>query len=158
MDMERKLHVDETQAVCGRSISYLYRRSGAYFTQQFKDLDLSAAQSIVLVGIYRYDGLNQRTLADMISMTPGVVSRTLRELEDKGYVEKERDEANRRNYLLHLTPAGMELTETSLRIQGAYWDALLQGLSPEEIATLNALLQRVELRASTLSAEELLGE
>lgn len=153
MKQALRLHLDENPAVCGRSISYLHRRSSAYFTTRMKELGLLESQSILLTGIYRYDGLNQRTLADMISMTPGVVSRTLRELEDLGYIEKERDENNRRNYLLHLTPAGLELTEKSLRIQGGYWDALLQDLPPEEIAIMNSLLQRMELRASALSQD-----
>lgn len=137
----------------GSSISFLYRSSSAYFSQKFKEFGLSGAQSIVLVAIYRYDGLNQRTLADIIAMTPGVVSRTLRELEDSGYIEKERDETNRRNYLLHLTPSGLEMTEKSLKVQGEYWSGLIKVISPEETVTLNRLLRQIETKARELSKD-----
>ena len=144
-DIEHQL--DEDPAVCGRSISYLYRRSGAYFSVALKKLGLTTAQSIVLIGVYRYDGINQRALGDVISMTPGVVSRTLRELEDKDYVTKERDETNRRNYLLHVTPKGRELAEADLQLQERYWHALLCDLTPQEIGILNSALIKMGRRS-----------
>lgn len=110
----------------------------------FKELNLSGNQSIVLIGIYRNEGSNQRALADTIAMAPGVMSRVLRDLEDIGYVEKRRDEENRRNYLLYLTPKGTAVAEQSLQLQKNYWEHLLQELTEEEKVTLNVLLKKLE--------------
>lgn len=147
MSKNKKILLGEDPAECGRYISYLYRKSGTYFTSEFKKIGLSSAQSIVLIGIYRYEGINQQALAETISMMPGVASRVLRELEDKDYVKKVRNEENRRNYNLYLTPKGLEITEYSLTLQGKYWNRLLQGISPEEIIVLNTLLQKMERQA-----------
>ncbi len=100
---------------CGWYISYLYRKSLSQMATAFKSIGFSGNQSVVLVGVYRNEGINQRTLADTIAMAPGVMSRVLRDLEDAGYVEKRRDEENRRNYLLYLTPAGTAAAEQSSR-------------------------------------------
>lgn len=113
-----------------------------------KELDLAPSQSMMLVGIYRNEGFNQQTLCKLISVLPSVASRALRELEDKGCIRKERDEQNRRNYNLYLTPAGRELAEKSLMMQEKYWNSLLAGFTPEEVAMLNQLLSRMEHRAS----------
>ena len=108
MNYDLKLHWQEDPAVCGWFISYLYRNSAVQMAAVSKELTLSHAQSIVLVGIYRREGINQRALADKIAMAPGVISRILRDLEDRGYVIKQRDEDNRRNFprkrLEFLTP------------------------------------------------------
>ena len=139
---------DGAPAVCGWYISYLYRSSSAYLSLELKKLDLSPSQSMMLVGIYRNEGVNQQTLCELISALPSVASRALRELEDKGYIVKERDEQNRRNYNLYLTPAGRELAEQSLMVQEKYWNGLLTDFTQEEISVLNQLLARMERHAS----------
>ena len=154
MNYDLKLHWQEDPAVCGWFISYLYRNSAVQMAAVSKELTLSHAQSIVLVGIYRREGINQRALADKIDMAPGVISRILRDLEDRGYVIKQRDEDNRRNYNLHLTPLGEKLAEKSLEIQRNYWNKLLECFSQEEIGILNALLRKMSQHASTISLEE----
>lgn len=131
-------------AICGWYISYIYRKSGAFFTSQLKMFDLSAMQSIVLTGIYRHQGINQRALGELVAVAPSVISRVLRELEDKGCILKERDESNRRNYNLYLTPVGEELVKKSSEIQKAYWGSLLEDFSPQEIETLNHMLSKIE--------------
>lgn len=146
--MREPFGLDTSPAICGWYISYLYRKSGAYFSAELKKIGLSSTQSIVLIGIYRREGINQSALGESISILPSVGTRVLRELEDRGYLTKERDEQNRRNYNLHLTPVGRELAEQSLRIQQVYWEKLLEEFSPEEADTLNRLLARMETRAS----------
>lgn len=151
MDQDLKTQWKQQAPVCGWYISYLYRKSGTHISTALKDMKLSGNQSIVLVGIYRNEGINQRTLADAIAMAPGVMSRVLRDLEDAGYVEKRRDEQNRRNYLLYLTPAGTEAAEKSLLIQGSYWEYLLQDLTAEEKTILNSLLAKIERCAGQIA-------
>ena len=154
MERPSKANWKNHKAACGWYISYLYRKSFSDLGAAFKSMELSANQSIVLVGIYRNEGINQRTLADFIAMAPGVMSRVLRELEDSGYIEKRRDERNRRNYMLYLTPAGEETAARSLQLQQGYWDYLLQDISTEETAALNRLLEKMELRAVQAAGAE----
>lgn len=135
-------------AVCGWYISHLYRCSGARLTSELKELELSPSQSIMLAGIYRNEGINQQALCELISVLPSVASRSLRELEEKGCVAKERDKRNRRNYNLHLTDKGRDLAEKSLLKQEAYWNSLLTELTPEEVTELNRLLARLDRRAA----------
>lgn len=153
MNDDLKLHWQEDSAVCGWFISYLYRKSSTQMAAVSRDLDLSLAQSIVLVGIYRREGVNQRTLADAIAMAPGVISRVLRDLEDRGCITKQRDEQNRRNYNLYLTPTGEALAEKSLLIQHDYWNKLLECFTHEEVGILNTLLNKMTQHANTISEE-----
>lgn len=141
--MEEKDLTTESIGICGQYISYLYRRSGADLAVELKTLDLSMAQSIVLMGIFRYEGNNQKAVADALAMETSVLSRVLRELEKKGCVYKERDEENRRNYNLYLTPEGKGMAEKSRYIQEKYWKWISGGLSEAEIRTLGSLLKKM---------------
>ena len=91
MDQGLKMQWKQLAPACGWYISYLYRKSLSQMATAFKSIGFSGNQSVVLVGVYRNEGINQRTLADTIAMAPGVMSRVLRDLEDAGYVEKRRD-------------------------------------------------------------------
>ena len=153
MNDDLRLRWQENSAVCGWFISYLYRKSSTQMAAVSRDLDLSMAQSIVLVGIYRREGVNQRTLADAIAMAPGVISRVLRDLEDRGCITKQRDGQNRRNYNLYLTPTGEVLAEKSLLIQRDYWDKLLECFTHEEVEILNTLLNKMTHYANVISEE-----
>lgn len=133
----------ESISVCGQYISYLYRRSGADLAAELKTVGLSVAQSIVLMGIFRYEGNNQKAIAGVLAMETSVISRVLRELERQGCVCKQRDEENRRNYNLYLTPQGKALAEKSREIQEEYWRQLSGGLSEEEVAALGKLLKKM---------------
>lgn len=141
--------LDDQPQVCGKYISYIYRKSGTHLTMELKELGLSTMQSILLCGIYRYEGLNQRTLAQQIAMDTGVASRILRELELAGYIEKKIDEKNRRNLNVFLTDAGRIVAEKGLAIQGDYWGTLIEPFTPEEITTLNSLLLKMENSINT---------
>jgi DNA-binding MarR family transcriptional regulator len=142
---------------CGWYISYLYRKSSSQMFTVLKDIGLSINQSIVLVGVYRNPGSNQVSLANEIAMTPGVMSRVLRELEDAGYIEKRRDEDNRRNYLLYLTEQGSKAASESLNRQADYWMKIMRTFTPEEMQELNHLLERMEKNIDDEPAAESAG-
>lgn len=145
-----KMQLEGNPAECGRYLSYLYRRSGTQFSQFLKPYGFSATQSILLIGVYRHEGTNQQSLADQISMDTGVASRVLRELEDGGYIEKKRNEQNRRNYNIFLTDKGREMAECSLSMQLDYWTKLIQDFPPDEVAILNSLLEKMDARSREL--------
>ena len=61
---------------CGWYISYLYRKSGTQISAALKDMNLSGNQSVVLVGIYRNEGSNQRARSH-VSGSAGLGGRRL---------------------------------------------------------------------------------
>lgn len=142
--MDEKFMMEGTRAECGRYISYIYRKSCTEFLSCLKPESISQMQSVLLSGIYRYEGINQNTLAKKISVDTGAASRVLRELEDKGYIKKNRDEKNRKSFNLFLTSEGRKVAEESLAMQREYWLKLLQGFSEQEVETLNRLLLQME--------------
>ena len=62
-----------------------------------------------LIEIHNRKDLSQDDLAGIFGQSKGAIAKSLRKLEDKGYVERQIDEANRRKYILKTTPKGEEM-------------------------------------------------
>lgn len=62
-----------------------------------------------LIAIHNMKNLSQDDLADIFGQSKGTIAKALRKLEDKGYVEREIDDNNRRKYILKTTEKGEEL-------------------------------------------------
>ncbi len=62
-----------------------------------------------LMKIYDFENLSQDDLANLYGQSKGTVAKSLKKLEDEGYIEREADPENRRKYILKTTQKGNEL-------------------------------------------------
>jgi MarR family transcriptional regulator, temperature-dependent positive regulator of motility len=88
-------------------------------------------------------GLQQQQLCEALWLDPNNCVLLLNELEDMGYVERRRDQADRRRHVVAITDEGRVALERAERAQEEIGDELLSALSDEERETLRSLLSRV---------------
>jgi len=69
----------------------------------------------------------------------GVVDR----LEEKGLVERQRDPKDRRSVVVILTKKGESLLSQIKAERNRTLQEILKGLSPEEVASLNSILEKL---------------
>ncbi len=89
-------------------------------------------------GFCRMGPLAISALQSLPSMT-GVVDR----LEEKGLVERQRDPKDRRSVVVILTEKGESLLSQIKAERNRTLQEILKGLSPEEIASLNSILEKL---------------
>jgi len=82
----------------------------------------------------------QGEIADVLGYDRGQLVGILDELEEKGYVERRRDRADRRRHLVSLTPAGEAVLRELRAIMKQVQKEFLAPLSSDEQQTLHALL------------------
>ena len=80
------------------------------------------------------------------------VSRAVKALVEKSLLQRKTDNQDRRCRRLQLTPQGQAVFNDIIPRAQAYETALLEALSKKEIESLNALLDTLKKRATTLSA------
>jgi MarR family transcriptional regulator, transcriptional regulator for hemolysin len=85
----------------------------------------------------------QRVLAASLGIEGPTLTRHLDRLEELGLIHRNRDGADRRYALVELTPAGRVLCHQLDTIARTANDELLSGFSPDEIAQLTSMLQRL---------------
>ncbi len=78
----------------------LYRR---FFNRQVKNMGLTAAQWEVLSYIYRWQGLTQTELADLLATGKSPLGKKLDSLEAKGMVKRKSDKNDRRVKRIYMT-------------------------------------------------------
>jgi len=81
-------------------------------------------------------------LAQGLGISQGWASRVVDELERAGYVERERDPADRRVVRVRLTPMAVERVERAYRWRGGAVEAALTGMEPQERAAVAVFLRR----------------
>jgi DNA-binding MarR family transcriptional regulator len=81
-------------------------------------------------------------LARGLGISQGWASRVVDELERAGYVERERDPADRRVVRVRLTPMAVERVERANRWQGGAVEAALAGMESGERAAVTVFLRR----------------
>jgi DNA-binding MarR family transcriptional regulator len=83
----------------------------------------------------------------------GAFTRVLDQLEERGFIRRERSETDRRVVLLCLTAEGRRVVESLLPIVVERLNAALQDFSAAEVATLAKLLRRLTARLENPQAE-----
>jgi DNA-binding MarR family transcriptional regulator len=118
----------------------LNRRVNSRATPQLLGVNLKQAAMLAML---RDNGaLPQQELCDRMGMTQNTVVTWLNELEELGFVERQRDPEDRRKHNVALTDKGataLERAETELR---RLEDEALAGLSADERAQLRKLLAK----------------
>ena len=107
-------------------------------------LGATKAQWRVLAYLKRKgDGARQIDIAEAMDVEPITLCRMIDRLEEAGLAERRRDEADRRAWRIHLTPAAAPVLRKLEEMGRAFNADMLSGLSEAERATLLRLLGRL---------------
>jgi DNA-binding MarR family transcriptional regulator len=106
-------------------------------------LGLHVGQEMVLLELWKEDGLKGGELAERLGVEPPTITRMLRRMERCGFVERRPDPADARSFRVHLTDKGRALEGPVTRIWEEVEEKTLQDISPEETLVLRRLLARV---------------
>ncbi len=130
----------DTIGVLVSDVTRLLRRR---FDAKARSIGVSRAQWRVLIVLARAEGINQVGLAERLDVETITVGRMVDRLEEAGLVERRADPADRRAWRLFLTPRAhpilIELQAVAVSVRAE----MLAGLSDDEEAALQSLLQRL---------------
>lgn len=82
-------------------------------------------------------------LAKKTMVLPSAISRTLKRLEEKGYVERTVNKNDRRNTYVEITDRGREVAQEVREIMRDYGEAVLSKLDEEELSMLISYLNNI---------------
>jgi DNA-binding MarR family transcriptional regulator len=106
-------------------------------------LDLTSSQFIVVIGAMRGRARTVSEFCQFAGIDAGPMSRLLDRLEAKGIIQRVRDDLDRRQVNVELTPKGSALYPQIMEIITRVYGRFLEGFSPTEAAQLQVLLQRL---------------
>jgi DNA-binding MarR family transcriptional regulator len=124
-------------------LTQLGTHAAARFAEQVGMLDLTPPEAGVLGLLRGRPGISQQQLADVLGMIPSRVVPLVDGLEGAGYVERVRDDTDRRRNSLQLTARGKRAVEAIGRVGRQHEHDITRALSAAEREQLFGLLRRI---------------
>jgi MarR family transcriptional regulator, lower aerobic nicotinate degradation pathway regulator len=127
--------------------AYLLARVGrtqsVRFAERVQSIGLRPKHFAILNAIALADGASQQEIGGRMGLDPSGLVGAIDELERMGLVERRRDEADRRRYVLGLSDEGTATLRRGRRVVAESARELLAALDDDEVDTLVDLLGRV---------------
>ena len=118
-----------------------------YVDQRAREHGTTRAQWGVLARLRRQEGLNQAALAEQMDLQPISLARLLDRLQHQGLIERRENPADRRAYLLYLSPTGRRLVDDLDEVRGTIAHELLGPVGDDAILsaldTLGAIREQI---------------
>jgi len=127
---------------------WLYRSHihvSAALRQAFQDAgyDLTPEQWAVLLGLREEEGLNQSQLGEKTSKDRHNITRILKQLNKRGYIEKLHDKTDKRAFHVYLSPAGRSILKKLNPIALTHRDRVCNGFSKDDLLKIRNYLGHI---------------
>ncbi len=125
-------------------LMYNISQNGIKFARSKSKELTNLRDSYYLLKIYYSEiELSQEDFCNIFCQSKGTVAKTLRKLEDKGYIERIINKDNRRKYILKLTKKGEEVIPV-LKREADYWhnSVGLAKISDESMAVIRDVTRK----------------
>lgn len=129
----------------GKLISLISRKNQKYLSKALKAYQLgSGGQHSFLKAIISHPGVNQDQLTVDLKFDKATTARSVKQLEEAGYIVRKVDEKDRRSHRLYPTQKGLSFGPTLQTILEAANERLTSSLSEVERDQLISLLQKID--------------
>ncbi len=116
-----------------------------------RDHDVSVTEWRVIVVLGRFPGSTASEVVERTAMDKVAISRAVHSLIEKGLLQRQTDQSDRRRMRLFLTRVrGRKLLESVVPLAAAYETELLGAITASERHELHALLDKLQRSAETL--------
>ena len=127
----------------GLLLARLGQEATARFRRSVRPLNLGAQQFIVLKQLQVFGSCSQGELADALGIDYSNLASVTGQLYGRGLIERDRDPADRRRYVVQLTAEGVQLLADADNAIKAGEEDMLQSLEDSEREQLWELLRRM---------------
>lgn len=130
-----------------REIGTISRSITTIDEKEFKSLNLSKSQNLYLVRIFEHPGIIQEKLAEVLSVERSTTAKSVKKLVEYGFIEKRKEEDNKKEFKLYCTEKGKEIYEILRKNEEYLTQLTTEGLNEIEKEELLSLL--IKMRKNT---------
>jgi DNA-binding MarR family transcriptional regulator len=135
--------MEELEELIGCLLARLDRGRRRYLASALEGAGLRGPMHRYLLLLETNPGASQEFLAESLQMEKGNNARFAKELEDLGYIKREPDQSNRRQYKICLTEKGDSILPRIKSALSEWNKAASKGLSQHEQESLAGLLRKM---------------
>jgi DNA-binding MarR family transcriptional regulator len=124
-----------------RYIGRLEKFRRQFLNNRLQAYKLKGSMFLMLLYLDKNPGSSQDSLVDFVGIDKSGIARKCRKMDDLGYISREQDEKNRRQYNLYLTDSGRELIPVIRELLSEWSDGITAGMGIREKKELVRLLE-----------------
>ena len=121
-------------------VSIIYREHAKYINEIVKEDDLSFGLHPLLIKIYRNEGISQEQLAHDFHLNESTITRNLKKLEEKGFVERIKD---KRKKIIKVTAKGKKTAKKIMDYDEEWDEKIKESLTDEEYDNFLETLRKI---------------
>ena len=133
----------EIQDIVGRFM-YLNKTAHEMLCTKTNECMLSPQQFYLLNIIHENDNLNQKIIAEKMRITPATLSVRINRLEKAGFLIRQIDKNDKRNFVLKTTPLGDELIKNSHQFIKRNISLMFEGVTKKELDSLKSCFEMIQ--------------
>ncbi|WP_096401816.1 MarR family transcriptional regulator [Fusobacterium varium] len=130
-----------------RKIGTLSRAIHSVSDIKYRELFLQKGQFIFLTRICENQGINFRELSRILAVDKSTTTKAVKKLIEAGYLNKEQDEKDKREYKLYPTKKALEVYELIIEEENRNIEICMEGLSKKEREIAENLLEKMSVNA-----------
>ena len=128
------------------ALSLIIKGHNTFFEEKLEGSSVSAAELPYTLRIYADNNkLTQRDLCNLFFVSEPVVARTLKNLEKKGFIIRNKDPQNRTRKLLSLTDRGVEISKRMFDINDEWERRIFSNFTEDEMKTFRKSIKKITI-------------
>ncbi|SHI48852.1 DNA-binding transcriptional regulator, MarR family [Clostridium amylolyticum] len=131
----------------GRWISILYRQFQIFINNELKDLNITSGEYIYLIKLYENKELTQEELAEIYYIDKAAITRSIRSLEDKGYIKRIKNQRDKRSYRIQVTDQALKVKHRIYNALKSWDDLISSDVNDDELKMLSNVLKNMSLKS-----------
>lgn len=145
-DLESKIEYTPKVLV----MEYILLKYHNFLKSKLEDKNLSRGDLVFLYNIFYHEPLSQRELAELLFVSEAYVTKMLKKLEKKEYIERKVDDEIKSKKIIYLTDKGHVLTLDFVKITREWENDLMDLLDYDYKGDLNKVLFNLAYNAHKL--------
>jgi DNA-binding MarR family transcriptional regulator len=120
------------------------RQINVYLESQGSEPGMGTSEGHVLTYLGSYAPAPIGELVRVFGIKQSTFTSMLDRMEEAGLIRREMNPADRRSFLIHITPRGREMAGRSTRVLEEFEDAIRARVSPADVAGFHAVMAAIE--------------
>lgn len=121
-------------------ISIIYREHAKFINDIVKEEGLSFGLHPLLIKIYKNEGISQEQLAEAFHLNESTITRNLKKLEEKGFIERIKD---KRKKIIRVTEKGKKSARKVMDYDEKWDEILKENITDEEYDNFIKTLRKI---------------